>query len=169
VPRREAEPGIQPLGVAPAPPATFADFEAIADVVVVGKIEQVEPGVGILGGMDIEQRVRVAVSEVLRDEGGSLVPGDELVYLASGGRVRFGERTLYGPEAPGVPVPEVGSRVLLSGSIESAGAAFVNPTTVSPVRGETVKVPEGMWFEEREVSLEKLRLALSRRGGGGSR
>ena len=133
LPRRVAEPTIQPPaeGV-PHPPAGYAEILASSELVVVAKVERVEPGAVVFAGVEIGPRVRVVVSEVLRDAGGSLAPGDELVYLGSGGRLRLGQGVLCGVEAPEQPVPEVGARVILAGSMASPGGTFVNPSAVHP-------------------------------------
>ncbi len=140
----------------------YVDFSASLGLVVIGTVTQVELGAKVFGDVEIAPRVRVVVSEVLRDTEGAIVPGDELTFVGSGGRLRLGRQQICATEAPEREVPEAGTRVILTGSHQSGDPAFTYPSALFPVRGETVELPAGTRFKNRTVPLGELRRAISR-------
>lgn len=152
----QGEPGASPVS------AEYVDFLASSAAVVAGEVQQIEPGAVILGEPRIGPRVRVSLSEVLRDEKRSLLPGDELTYFGNGGRLRIGGSSLCLSEEPDRGIPKAGDRVILTGSRPSAEDQFVDPSTVFRLRDDTVTLPVESRFMERAILLQDLRLAAGR-------
>lgn len=145
-----------------AGPIDYTAFVALSDLVVVGKVEKVEPGFLVFGTGSIAQRIHVSVGEVIRDTSGSVSSGDELTMIEDGGKLRLENRSACAAERPELPIPEPGARVVLSGSLpEPVEGSHVNAGTLFPLDEETVVVPPGTRFKQGEVSIETLRLAVS--------
>ncbi len=145
-----------------AGPIDYTAFVALSDLVVVGKVEKVEPGFLVFGTGSIAQRIHVSVGEVIRDTSGSVSSGDELIMIQNGGKLRLENQSACAAERPELPIPEPGARVVLSASLpEPVEGSHVNAATLLPLDEETVVVPPGTRFRRGEASIETLRLAVS--------
>lgn len=164
LPLPRGEPIVMPPGSEQRPRVhpDFVASAADAELVALAEVRAVEPGLDGFQGSRILTRIRVAVSEVLRDEGGNVAPGDQFVYLSPGGRLSFDGVSLCGDEFPGHPIPEPGATVLLTAFSGPDPSGFFHPWTESAVHDGTVEVPSGSVFGAHDIPLDEIRSALAR-------
>lgn len=163
--------GSEPVIYAPSAkakpaPTDYAVFLATSAIALVAEVETVESGYMMIGEGEISPRVRVYVTEVLRDVEGSISPGDEVTYIGTGGPLRLGANELCGTEDPHKPVPTVGARIVLTAysPTTSDSPPLLNHVTTSSVftlDGEELHLPTGTRFKQREFFLDKLRSAVA--------
>jgi hypothetical protein len=158
------EPMVLPPETARAPrgPVDFASSSATSALVVLGEVRSIEPGLGMVGSAGITTRIRVTVSEILRDDRDSVAPGDQLVYLSPGGSLLLGGASLCGVEQPAQRVPEPGATLLVAMAMAPDPSGYFTPFAVFAVDEGTVEVPFGTAFRPGGIPLDELRAAVDR-------
>jgi hypothetical protein len=147
------------------PITSYTAFLGSTDLALVAEVEAVEPGFMMVGEGEIEPRIRVYVTEVLKDADGSVSPGDELTYLGTGGRLRLGATDLCAVQDPNRAVPDVGSQVVLTAysapgwDSPPGSVRVVMVSTAFALDGETVHLPAGSRFDQRDIVLSEVRSA----------